>query len=133
VNNDHPAALRIIVDSRKNMLEVDVSGTGLESNLVTGNELAGTLDVGAMGRLIGIEIGDQYLSISDAVPGTEHLIRSVDVRLAVGRDRHGQASVIRFSRSGDHYEISFPSGNQCWQVERSGYSASRRVCSVVIT
>ena len=126
-------AVRIEVDPGKNLIAVALTEFGLPLDAAFDDEIVGTLDVGAGGRLIGIEIGDQYLAISDPVRGTEHLTRSVAVSCTVSKDLEGHAIAITFFRSGDGYEISFPSGNQCWRLGNHGSVASGAVCSVLIT
>ena len=85
----------------------------------------GTLDVGENGRLLGLELEPAdgnagiwapeddpwYLDLEDA-PGDQ--LRSVPVAVTVGRDAAGRAVWVDLPRWGDGYELTFPSGNQCW-------------------
>ncbi len=125
---------RIEVDLTRNTITVTVPSSMLDpvgSPGASGEaSRAGTLDIGIRGRLIGLEVGDHYVEISAPVSGTEHLGRSVAVALTAHRGRDGWATVS-FSRSGDDYEISFPSGNQCWEVGRHDSGGTVRVCSVL--
>ena len=73
----------------------------------------GTLDVGANGRLLGVEIGDTYVQVMPSVTGEEPYIRSADVALAFSGD---SPPLVTIPRRGPGYEISYPSGNECWQV-----------------
>jgi hypothetical protein len=77
----------------------------------------GVLDVGANGRLLGVEIGDLYVRVMDAVAGRDAFARSAAVRLTVLN--RGQRS-LNIPRHGPAYEITYPSGNQCWQVTTVG-------------
>ncbi|MBA2470553.1 MAG: hypothetical protein H0V37_14200 [Chloroflexia bacterium] len=85
------------------------------------------IDIGTLGRLIGIEIAGVYLAVADPVPGGELLGRSVEVDVEIGSD----PPRVALSRRGPTWEISFPSGNQCWN--RSDDEGGRRsLCSVLI-
>lgn len=126
-----PAQIRVEIEPRRNTLAVIVTGLELEAG--SGDTLVGTLDVGTGGRLIGLEVGDRYLNLSDPVRGAEHLTRSVNVPVTIANVPGERAIAIRFRRSGDHYEISFPSGNQCWKAGAAGSIGSARICSMVIT
>lgn len=83
-----------------------------------------TLDIGALGRLLGVELDDQYFGIADAVPGSEGLERSVTTTVTL---QGGKRLVL--PRRGEGWEISFPSGNQCWK--RTTATGSDTVCSVI--
>lgn len=124
---------RIEVDLARNTILVtvpdavrDTFGGGGEADA----PVTGTLDIGVRGRLIGLEIGDYYVDISAPETGTAHLTRSVAVALTAHGEHHGLAAVS-FRRSGEDYEISFPSGNQCWEIGRSDSGGTVRVCSVL--
>lgn len=110
-------AVRIEIDLRWNMIAVILGDPDVPVGPDAGAEQAGLLDVGAGGRLVGLEVGDHYVGISDALAGTEHLTRSVAVPLWVNRAPDGSLAAVLFGRSGNRYEISFPSGNQCWMRE----------------
>lgn len=116
-----PRVERIIVDLCANRLLLEVDRV---FGAVGGAEA--TIDIGALGRLIGIEIAGVYLSISDPVPGGEMQGRAVevDVETSDGGRR------LAIPRRGPGWELSFPSGNQCWtQADDSGNI--RSVCSVL--
>ncbi len=124
---------RIEVDLVRNTITVTVpdavrntfGGVG-----AAGTPVMGTLDIGVRGRLIGLEIGEHYVDICASEAGTAHLTRSVVVALTAHREHHGLVAVS-FRRSGEDYEISFPSGNQCWEIGRPDSGSTVRVCSVL--
>lgn len=126
-----PADLQIEVDLRNNSLAIYVSEFEVTGEADFGSDVEGILDIGTRGQLIGVEIGHQYLAISDPIPGAGHLTRSVNVLLTLDRD--GDMAKVSIRRLGGNYEISFPSGNQCWQVGRGRSVGSGNICSVVIT
>jgi hypothetical protein len=119
LNDDLPKVTQVTVDLRRNVLVLELSAP-------LGHEAAtATIDIGALGRLIGVEVGESYLSISDPVPGSELQGRSVTIGLPVASpDR-----AIVLPRRGADWEISFPSGNQCWT--RSDGTGRATICSVV--
>jgi hypothetical protein len=119
LNHNPLSVTQVTVDLRRNVLV-------LELDAPLGHESAeATIDIGALGRLIGVEVGETYLSISDPVPGSELQGRSVTIELPVtATDRS-----IVVPRRGSGWEISFPSGNQCWT--RSDGNGRSTVCSVI--
>lgn len=133
-----PHGLPVIVDPRRNTLrllilpdERTARSPALISEATSTVSARGTLDVGENGRLLGLELeaadrevesvvdaaereppGDPwYLDLEDA-PGDQ--LRSVPVVVTVGRDAAGRAVWVDLPRRGDGYELTFPSGNQCW-------------------
>lgn len=87
------------------------------------------LDVGANGWLLGVEVGERYFPVADALPGTEHLTRSCEATISLMSE--GAALIV--PRRGTGYELSFPSGNQCWL--RSGGETGNgpdRICSTIL-
>ncbi|MBA2469535.1 MAG: hypothetical protein H0V37_09040 [Chloroflexia bacterium] len=117
-----PNVERIVVDPRNNRLILELDRV----TRVTG-ETRAMIDIGTLGRLIGIEIAGDYLTISDPVPGGELLGRSVEVNVEIGSD----PPHVAISRRGPTWEISFPSGNQCWN-RADGEGGRRSMCSVLI-
>lgn len=118
----------ITVDLARNVLLLHLDVAGGAADVLPPGEYAGILDVGANGWLLGVEIADTYFPIADAAPGTEHLVRSCDARPSLTDD----GATIVVPRRGPGYELSFPSGNQCWL--RSGStpgSTPVRLCSTV--
>jgi hypothetical protein len=114
----NPIVTRIVIDLRRNELVLE-----LDRPLAMAGDGVATIDIGASGRVLGVEAGDAYLAIADPVPGSESLVRSAisPVTVPAGARR------LRVPRKGAGWEISFPSGNQCWRLGADG----RTVCSVV--
>lgn len=125
-------ATAIMVDPRNNKIVVRLPQSGLCFPVHADEALVGMLDMGVRGRLLGIEIGEFYIAISDPVVGSEHLTRGITVALTASRDLEGRITAVSFPRSTDTYEISFPSGNQCWRVGTGGRS-SQGVCAELIS
>ena len=120
----------IEVDLVRNTIAVTVPGSVLDAVRRAGAAATGTLDIGVQGRLIGLEIDDYYVDISVAAEASEHLTRSVEVPLVLHRCQDGR-DAIGFRRTGADYEISFPSGNQCWEIGRSDSGDAVRICSTL--
>ncbi len=114
-----PLVERILVDLRGNRLLLQ-----LDRPLDIPGPAAATIDIGALGRLLGIEIADTYLAVSDPVAGSELQGRSVEATVQVMNDR----CRLHVPRRGPGWELSFPSGNQCWR-RTDGDGTSRRLCS----
>lgn len=88
----------------------------------------GFLDVGANGWLLGLEIGETYFPVADAAPGTEHLTRTCETHVSLSDTE----TAIVVPRRGAGYELSFPSGNQCWLRSTPGLGTARiKVCATV--
>jgi hypothetical protein len=117
-----PRVERVVVDLRANRLLLEIDRPFPQ----TGSAPA-TIDIGALGRLIGVEIAGVYLSISDPVPGSELQGRSVETPLEIT----GNLRQVVIPRRGPGWELSFPSGNQCWN-QTDGDSGIRPLCSVLI-
>ena len=113
----NPDVTRIVIDLRRNELVLE-----LDRPLLAVDGPA-TIDIGASGRLLGVEVGDAYLATADPMPGSELMGRSATspIRVTGGGQR------LHVPRKGAGWEISFPSGNQCWRIGNDG----RTVCSVV--
>ena len=107
---------RIVVDIRANFLLLEVSPP-----LPEVGSLSATLDIGSNGRLVGIDLGDTWLEIAGGGEQDEHLHRSATIAVVVSED----GRTLRVPRRGETWEISFPSGNQCWRLDDG-----RTVCAV---
>lgn len=120
----------ITVDLARNALLLHLDGQGLVLAALPVGECRGILDVGADGWLLGVEIDEAYFPIADPASGTEHLVRSCEARVSAA----GEEPVIVVPRHGDGYELSFPSGNQCWLRSPSGSGTHPvRLCSTVVS
>lgn len=118
----------ITVDLRPNVLLLHLDGMEDMPSAIDAADLPGTLDVGAYGWLLGVEIGDRYFPVADALPGTDHLIRTRDAKVSL----LASDAVIVVPRRGSEYELSFPSGNQCWLRSTSGSGdGPTRLCSTI--
>jgi len=115
---ESPSITRILVDLARNALVLEVSGP-----LATTGMSTGVIDIGTQGRLLGLDIGGHYLVISEPAAGTGHLTRSAETPVTIG------AGTVTIPRRGPGWEVSFPSGNQCWQ-RRPGDQET--LCAVVI-
>ena len=105
-------ATAIAIDLQANTLSIRLP-SGLMETSLTGIE-QGTIDIGANGRLLGIELGPTYVSIMDAEPGRDDLVRSADIPVTVSTASLPAETSVTFRRAGSSWEISYPSGNQCW-------------------
>ncbi len=124
---DHGTVTGITVDLSRNGLLLHLDSPASRLGAIAANEQKGILDVGINGWLLGVEIADAYFPIADAEPGTDHLTRSCEARLWYTEDW----SAIVVLRRGQDYELSFPSGNQCWIRHSGETGAPMRVCSTV--
>lgn len=119
----------ITVDLRRNVLLLHLDGTETGTDARGATDQRGILDVGANGWLIGVEIEDRYFPIADPAPGTEHLVRSREAPVSLSDEE----TAIVIPRCGDGYELSFPSGNQCWLRSSGGSGgAPIRLCSTIV-
>lgn len=74
---------------------------------------AATIDIGAGGRLIGVETPGGYIDVMSPMSGTEHLVRSASARANVERlEDANTPTALVVARAGEGYEITYPSGNQ---------------------
>ena len=114
-----PRVVQITIDLRANTLILE-----LDRSLDRIGTATATIDIGALGRLIGVELEDSYFGIADPAPGSEGLERSVTANILL----HGERRIV-LPRKGEGWEISFPSGNQCWK--RTTATGSDTICSVI--
>jgi hypothetical protein len=100
-------------------LEVDLATNSLRLILAESAEGRGvetlsesaTIDVGAGGRLVGVELPNGYVDVMPPEPGTDHLIRSSTAEIGVERVGTELVALV-VPRLGAGYEITYPSGNQ---------------------
>jgi len=100
----------VTVDLRRNVLQLHLDHGDTGPSAPPPGEYPGILDVGANGWLLGVQVGEEYYAVADPAPGTDHLVRSSEARIVVLPDD----LAIVVPRRGVGYELSFPSGNQCW-------------------
>ncbi len=105
-------ATDIAIDLRANTLSIRLPSGRIGTSLA-GIE-RGTIDIGANGRLLGIELGPIYVSVMDAEPGRDDLVRSTDIPVMISPSTLTTETSVTFRRAGSSWEISYPSGNQCW-------------------
>lgn len=109
---------RIEIDGRANTLSLVPIDSA--SRPPAGSLVRVLVDIGARGRLLGVELDDAYFQIS-AADGQDALARSAEVEARI--DCRGAIVIPRRTVA---YEISFPSGNQCWRTR-----AGNQICSLV--
>ncbi|MDQ4099303.1 MAG: hypothetical protein M3121_02240 [Chloroflexota bacterium] len=114
----------IAVDLARNRLtlalgsETEVHPGGLPADAAGGTEplsiatTVATLEMGTGGRLLGVELGERYLTISAPAPTDLALARAVTVPVQVSVAAGGVPVLIELSRRGEGYEITYPSGNR---------------------
>ncbi|HYI25327.1 MAG TPA: hypothetical protein VD767_07965 [Thermomicrobiales bacterium] len=112
-----PVVTRVVVDFRGNALVLE-----LDAPLPAAGSGTATIDIGTNGRLEGVEIGTSWLAIAGTSSAEAHLSRTATIEVDIAGDRRS----LRIPRRGNGWEISFPSGNQCW-IRDDGST----LCSVV--
>lgn len=111
----------ITLDLHTNTLIVDV-----DPPLSVHGLQPATLDLATRGRLLGLEIDNRYIRLDDRPVVDHKLTRSVPVEIEIANDGH----TILLPRSGNGWEIAFPSGNRCWRPTAGDDGALR--CEVLI-
>lgn len=106
----------ISVDLKRNRLTLHVRDAsavhpGGRSRPSSASSVA-TLDVGTGGRLLGVELGGRYLTVSEPEPADAALARSIEAPVTLYSDDDGAAMAIDVPRRGSGYEITYPSGNR---------------------
>ncbi len=120
---------RVTVDLRRNVLQLHLDACVTAAEAPPPGEHLGILDVGANGWLLGVQVGEAYYAVADAIPGTDHLVRSSDARIVVLEED----PAIVVPRRGPGYELSFPSGNQCWLRSPARPGAEPiQLCAVIV-
>ncbi|MDP8908590.1 MAG: hypothetical protein M3N47_05630 [Chloroflexota bacterium] len=98
--------------------EAEVHPGGLPADAAGGAEplsiatTVATLEMGTGGRLLGVELGERYLTISAPAPTDLALARAVAAPVQVHLSATGVPLAIELPRRGEGYEITFPSGNR---------------------
>lgn len=127
------SATDLRIDLRRNTLEIEIPTCEGISGFA--GITRGTLDIGAQGRLLGIELGSLYVSVMDAEPGRDDLVRSAEIPVTLTTRDDGEGTSVTFRRMGADYEISWPSGNQCWTRQHimGADGEPLRTCAVVVS
>lgn len=107
-------SVQIELDLKRNVLNFAL--TGDDEAVMTRVNVPGVIDIGARGRLLSFEL---FPESDDAivVPLEDHadpLARSAEIVAACGIAANGRIVTVQIPRRGRDYEISYPSGNQCW-------------------
>ena len=71
-----------------------------------------SLEMGTGGRLLGVELGERYLTISAPTSTDLAVARAVTVPVQVHVTTGGVPVAIELPRRGEGYEITYPSGNR---------------------
>lgn len=100
----------VVIDLRANAIRIRVPGLQGEPR----PSQPAVLDVGSNGRLIGLEVGEWYVTVMDLPGADDPYVRSAEVLVDVSA---GSPPSITIPRRGAHYEITYPSGNECWQTK----------------
>lgn len=74
------------------------------------------LDLTTRGRMLGIELGDHYVTLADGDLSPAIPLRTAEI--AVDIQNGGGELVV--PRRGDGWEISYPIGNRCWRTAADG-------------
>lgn len=100
----------VVIDLAANAIRVRVPGFPGD----TGAAQPALLDVGSNGRLIGLEIGEWYVTVMDLPGADDPYARSADIHVDISEET---PRAITIPRRGPNYEITYPSGNECWQTK----------------
>lgn len=101
----------VLIDFAANAIQLRVPG------LASTGVSAGLLDVGANGRLLGVEIGESYVHVMESADEGETYVRSAEITVTITGD---DPRFVTIPRRGSTYEITYPSGNECWQMTTVG-------------
>ncbi|CAN5551973.1 hypothetical protein BH09CHL1_BH09CHL1_33800 [soil metagenome] len=106
--------MQIELDLKRNVLNFELNRD--DEVVMTRVNVPGVIDIGERGRLLSFEL---FPDSDDAivVPLEDHadpLARSAEILVVCGVAANGQIVTAQIPRRGSDYEISFPSGNQCW-------------------
>jgi hypothetical protein len=112
----------IVVDTARNELHFDL-GPGTDTGGRGGETIAAPadLDIGERGGLLSLEINlpqqaPRTLVIDDR-PDPYARTARIEVRCTIAAD--GSLHRVTIPRRGPGYELSYPSGNECW-IDASG-------------
>ncbi|HWV23415.1 MAG TPA: hypothetical protein VNZ58_04425 [Thermomicrobiales bacterium] len=97
----------VIVNIAQNAIQLRVPGFEERS------AETGMLDVGANGRLLGLEVGETYIDVMESALGDDPYARTACIPISISGD---EPPVVTIPRRGSSWEITYPSGNECWQT-----------------
>ena len=106
--------MKMLVDTTRNALHlVLIERQPGQTRRINGR---GALDIGPRGRLIGFELllpGEppRYLPLEESA---DPFARTADANVIAEVDEQGAVYSVEIPRRGADFEISYPSGNQCW-------------------
>jgi hypothetical protein len=107
-------SVQIELDLKRNVLNFALADDD-EAAIAHAN-IPGVIDIGERGRLLSFELFPETGPAID-VPLEDHtdpLARSAEILAACGIAANGRIVTVQIPRRGRDYEISYPSGNQCW-------------------
>lgn len=107
-------ASAVIVDLAANAIRLVVPD--LPAVLAGEGSAEAILDVGARGRLLGLEVAGAYVRVMDSPSGAGAVVRSAALRVGI---LPGEPATLVLPRRGPGHEITYPSGNECWRVTTS--------------
>lgn len=102
-------ATAVIVDFPANAIRLRVPDLPVHAG-----DMEALLDVGTNGRLIGLELVEHYISVMGLPADGDPLARSASVRVRVAP---GPPVEVVLPRRGPGWEITYPSGNECWLMK----------------
>ena len=107
--------MKLRVDTTRNVLHlVLIERHSNQTHQIPGQ---GALDIGPHGRLIGFELLlpdelPRYLPFDESA---EPFARTAETGVIAEVDEYGSVYSVQIPRRGVDFEISYPSGNRCWQ------------------
>jgi|GEM_PF-2226107 len=112
----------VLIDFAANAIQLRVP------DLAANGTRHGILDVGANGRLLGVEIDDTYIQVMESTQDEEPYVRSADVEVSITGD---SPRFVTIPRHGARYEITYPSGNECWHMTTVGGKLIQ-ICAAIV-
>jgi hypothetical protein len=104
--------VQIELNLRQNALTIEIG----DDAVMTRTTIPGIIDIGERGRLLSLELfpGSGNAIVVPLEDRTDPLARSAEILVECGIAANGEIVTVQIPRRGPDYEISFPSGNQCW-------------------
>jgi len=108
----------IVIDTARNQLQFELDAQGRGGEILT---VPADLDIGERGHLLGLELQlpdqpPQAIVLDDRADPYARTAR-VEATCLIGPD--GALRRVTVPRRGPGYELSYPSGNECW-IDASG-------------